>query len=50
MRLYILLLIFGIFNIQGFSQSAKTEKPKLVIGIVVDQMRNDYIDRFWNRY
>lgn len=29
-----------------FSQT----KPKLVVGIVVDQMRNDYIYRYWNRY
>lgn len=25
-------------------------KPKLIIGIVVDQMRNDYIYRYWNRF
>ncbi|MCW3076964.1 MAG: alkaline phosphatase [Bacteroidetes bacterium] len=25
-------------------------KPKLVVGIVVDQMRNDFIYRYWNRY
>lgn len=50
MRLYILLLILGVFNLQGFSQPAKSKKPKLVVGIVVDQMRNDYIDRFWNKY
>ncbi len=24
--------------------------PKLVVGIIVDQMRYDYITRFWNRY
>src|SRR5699024_2860489 len=24
--------------------------PKLVVGIVVDQMRYDYLTRFWNRY
>lgn len=50
MRLYILLLILAIFNHPGFSQTTKNEKPKLVVGIVVDQMRNDYIDRFWNKY
>lgn len=50
MKLYILLLIFTISNLQGFSQTVKNEKPKLVVGIVVDQMRNDYIDRFWNKY
>ncbi|CAM4394312.1 alkaline phosphatase PafA [Zobellia roscoffensis] len=27
----------------------KTE-PKLVVGIIVDQMRYDYITRFWNHY
>lgn len=25
-------------------------QPKLVVGIVVDQMRYDYITRFWNRF
>src|SRR5690554_4344120 len=24
--------------------------PKLVVGIVVDQMRYDYLTRFWNQY
>jgi predicted AlkP superfamily pyrophosphatase or phosphodiesterase len=27
-----------------------TTPPKLVVGIVVDQMRYDYLTRFWNRY
>jgi predicted AlkP superfamily pyrophosphatase or phosphodiesterase len=26
------------------------EKPKLIIGIVVDQMRHDYIYRFWDKF
>ncbi|MCH4823931.1 alkaline phosphatase family protein [Gramella lutea] len=26
------------------------EKPKLVVGIVVDQMRYDYLTRFWDRF
>lgn len=26
------------------------EKPKLVVGIVVDQMRYDYLTRFWDQY
>ncbi len=50
MRLYILLLTLAIFNLPGISQITNSEKPKLVVGIVVDQMRNDYIDRFWNKY
>lgn len=28
----------------------KTEKPKLVVGIVVDQMKYEYIDRYWNKF
>jgi predicted AlkP superfamily pyrophosphatase or phosphodiesterase len=50
-KLYFLLFIFvGQFS---FSQTAKKTpptKPKLVVGIVVDQMRNDYIYRYWDRY
>lgn len=26
------------------------QKPKLIVGIVVDQMRYDYLTRFWNHY
>ena len=53
MRLYVLVLLIGVFNLQAFSQSAqppKRDKAKLVVGIVVDQMRNDYIERFWDHY
>lgn len=31
-------------------ETTDNKKPKLVVGIVVDQMRNDYITRFWDRY
>jgi predicted AlkP superfamily pyrophosphatase or phosphodiesterase len=33
-----------------FFTSAQKQKPKLVIGIVVDQMRYDYLTRFWDKY
>ncbi|GAB2551449.1 alkaline phosphatase PafA [Rufibacter soli] len=32
------------------SRNATPEKPKLVIGIVVDQMRYDYLYRFWDKF
>ena len=32
------------------SQSMFVSKPKLVVGIVVDQMRYDYLTRFWDHY
>ncbi|MFD1162675.1 alkaline phosphatase PafA [Hwangdonia seohaensis] len=54
------LLIIFLFNIsqaqrpQVKRQQAKTEtlsaKPKLVVGIVVDQMRYDYLTRFENKF
>ncbi|MGB0887346.1 MAG: alkaline phosphatase PafA [Vicingaceae bacterium] len=54
MRFTILIgLVFSTFL--GFAQKSKTKEkkevqPKLVIGIVVDQMRYDYLTRFWDRY
>ena len=41
--LLILISVVLYFNVEA-------KKPKLVIGIVVDQMRYDYIDRFWNDF
>ena len=37
------------FSLQVGSEN-ETEKPKLVVGIVVDQMRYDYIYRFWEDF
>lgn len=36
-------------NAQNTTEAPYT-KPKLVVGIVVDQMRYDYLTRFWDRY
>jgi predicted AlkP superfamily pyrophosphatase or phosphodiesterase len=51
-KLIIVVLILKIssFYSQTKSPLAENTKPKLVVGIVVDQMRNDYIYRYWNRY
>ncbi|OFY90873.1 MAG: hypothetical protein A3K10_17420 [Bacteroidetes bacterium RIFCSPLOWO2_12_FULL_31_6] len=43
----ILVLLIISFPFFAFSQK---QKPKLVIGIVVDQMRYDYLSRFWSKY
>jgi len=40
-------------QLAGFSQANKIvqkQKTLLVVGIVVDQMRNDFIYRYWDRY
>ena len=43
----ILTVTFFLFiGLKTYSQ----EQPKLVVGIVVDQMRYDYIYRFWNDF
>ncbi|MEW4925072.1 alkaline phosphatase PafA [Algibacter sp. 2305UL17-15] len=43
------IFIFFIFSITA-SVLGQNEKPKLVVGIVVDQMRYDYLTRFNNKF
>lgn len=64
MKKILLISLVLITGFQSFSQKGKKEisfsleintkndlqKPKLVIGIVVDQMRYDYIYRFWDDF
>lgn len=33
-----------------FSQAQLNKRPRLVVGIVVDQMRYDYLNKYWDRY
>jgi predicted AlkP superfamily pyrophosphatase or phosphodiesterase len=51
---FILLLFCFLAFSQGFTQNTvvaeNTSHPKLIVGIVVDQMRNDFIYRYWNRF
>src|SRR5690606_458579 len=35
---------------QTTSANIDTSKPKLIVGIVVDQMRYDYLTRFYSKY
>tara|TARA_R110002033_G_scaffold23563_5_gene55613 strand:+ start:5123 stop:6805 length:1683 start_codon:yes stop_codon:yes gene_type:complete len=55
------LIVFVVFNNTGNAQNSVLtkqnskitsliERPKLVVGIVVDQMRYDYLTRFYNKY
>ena len=47
--LFLFVLLFSSNFL--FSQPVKTQqKPKLVVGIVVDQMRWDYLYRYYDRY
>jgi predicted AlkP superfamily pyrophosphatase or phosphodiesterase len=47
MRKFILALLLGTVSL---AQSQTIQRPKLVVGIVVDQMRWDYLYRFYDRY
>ena len=43
-----LLVIFFVFA--NTSNAQQLEKPKLVVGIVIDQMRSEYLYRFQDNY
>ena len=48
-----MLLLFSgsmLFAQKSKPQNTQLERPKLVVGIVVDQMRWDYLYRFYNKY
>ena len=42
----IFLLLLTLFSITAVAQ----KKPALVVGIVVDQMRYEYLNKFYDRY
>lgn len=45
------LLLAGYLSAEnGVKQNAVLDRPKLVVGIVVDHMRWDYLYRYYNRY
>ncbi|MCX6189531.1 MAG: alkaline phosphatase family protein [Bacteroidetes bacterium] len=44
---YLSLLLFSILYFNSNAQ--QVDRPKLVVGIVVDQMKFDYIYRYWNK-
>ncbi len=51
-RVLLFVLIPMFFIHQGFGQTEMPgpSRPKLVVGIVVDQMRWDYLYRYYSRY
>ncbi len=50
----LLLALSGYFitqhSVAQQSHRIPSENPKLIIGIVIEQMRNDYIYRFWDKF
>ena len=50
MKRRILLSLIIACATSSFAQAFFGEKPKLVVGIVVDQMRWDYLDRYYDKF
>ena len=53
MKKLIALIIFSNSLVAQTKTTAvvtELKQPKLVVGIVVDQMRQDYIYRYWNKF
>lgn len=48
MRKVLMVLVIGIVSLPLFAQ--QPARPRLVVGIVVDQMRPDFVFRYMNRY
>ncbi|SIN65023.1 alkaline phosphatase PafA [Algoriphagus halophilus] len=45
-----ILLFLTVLALGPILAQTKTEKPKLIVGIIVDQMRQEYLYRFADRY
>jgi predicted AlkP superfamily pyrophosphatase or phosphodiesterase len=50
MRSALLLLTMLISNVLLAQEQKAIDKPRLVVGIVVDQMRQEYLYRFYDKY
>jgi len=46
----ILLVSLPFWVMAQSSSRIPSEKPKLIVGIVVEQMRHDYINKFWDKF
>jgi len=45
-----ILALTGMMPVRAQKKEKALERPKLVVGIVVDQMRYDYLYRYWDKY
>jgi predicted AlkP superfamily pyrophosphatase or phosphodiesterase len=50
MRKLVSIFIFLLVTLFSFAQPGGLQRPRLVVGIVVDQMRWDYLYRYYDRY
>jgi|GEM_PF-5820828 len=47
---FVIFIVFAFTCNFIFAQVKKVQRPKLVVGIVVDQMRWDYLYRYYDRF
>lgn len=47
---YLLGILLCVCCLPAVAQQGSIQRPKLVVGIVIDQMRWDYLYRYYNRY
>lgn len=47
---FLFFFLCGFYCYSCFAQTEALKRPKLVVGLVVDQMRRDYLYRFYDRY
>ncbi len=48
-----LLILIGVITHNAIAQESPripSESPRLIVGIVIEQMRSDYISRFWDKF
>lgn len=46
----IIICFLSLLSLPSIAQNKKAEKPKLVVGILVDQMRQEYFYKYQDRY
>ena len=49
MQKILVVCAFALFLLPSFAQAQPDSRPKLVVGIVVDQMRCDYLYKYWQK-
>lgn len=49
-RLLILIILSSIYHVEAWSQEGSSKKPKLVVGIVVDQMSFEQLYKYKDKY
>jgi hypothetical protein len=50
MKQFLIAISLVSFGLNAYAQQHQLTTPKLVVGIVVDQMRSDYLYRYYDRY